>query len=136
MNGTLAERLQAKLDDQTTEIAELTDRELKKLSKHVKQSATVELNGIENAIAKATDRMLDELPRLKWIVGATWAALIVSLALTGFLLWLSTQPLPLPNGFSEFQSQGQRYLMLPNGSAPLKCQDAGGAERTCLQMEN
>ena len=141
MSKNLAARVQERLDGQTAEIASLTDSELKKLSAHVRSRVSAELNNIEIAISQATNGIMDDLPRLKWIVGVTWAALIVSLMLTGFLLWRSTQPPPppvAPEPFEAFQSEGENYLLAPNGSKPVKCQDSSGTERLCLRlpMEN
>lgn len=137
MTQSLNERLQAKLEDQTAEIASLTESELKKLSARVQSSVSAELSDIETAIARATSGMLDEIPRLKWIVGLTWAALMVSLCLMSFLLWRSAQtpPLPVaPEPFEVFRSEGRDYLMIPQGSNPAKCQDSSGAERLCLRL--
>lgn len=137
MSKSLAERLQEKLEGQTTEIAALTDSELKKLSAHMQSSVTDELNEIEIAIVQARHSIMAEFPSLKWIVSMTWAALIVSLSLTGFLLWRSTQPPPPPTApepFETFQSEGWNYLMIPQGADPAKCQDSSGAERLCLRL--
>ena len=137
MSKSLAERLQEKLEGQTAEIAALTDSELKKLSAHVQSSVTGELNKIRIAIDRTTTGILDDLPPLKWILATTWAALIVSLMLTGFLLWRSTQPPPppiAPKPFETFQSEGENYLLIPNEAKPVKCQDSSGAERLCLRL--
>ena len=141
MSKSLTERLQEKLKDQTAEIAALTDSELKKLSEHVTQSVAAELNGIEIVISRSVSGMTDDLPRLKWIVGGTWAALIVSLMLTSFLLWRSTQPPPppiAPEPFETFQSDGQNYLMVPDGAEAARCTNRSGQEQVCLRlpMEN
>ncbi|MFV0515714.1 MAG: hypothetical protein ACK5MY_19040 [Jhaorihella sp.] len=141
MSKNLAARMQERLDGQTAEIASLTDSELKKLSAHVQSRVSAELNEIEIAIAQALSGIMDEMPRLKWIVGMTWAALIVSLMLTGFLLWRSTQPPPppaVPQPIETFQSEGRNYLMIPNDAEPTRCRDSSGAERLCLRlpMEN
>lgn len=141
MSKSLTERLQEKLKDQTAEIAALTDNELKKLSEHVTQSVAAELNGIEIVISRSVSGMTDDLPRLKWIVGGTWAALIVSLMLTSFLLWRSTQPPPppiAPEPFETFQSDGQNYLMVPDGAEAARCTNRSGQEQVCLRlpMEN
>lgn len=141
MSKSLAERLQEKLESQTSEIASLTDNELKKLSAHVQSSVTAELNDIRTTIQQHTSGIVDDLPPLKWIVLGTWAALIVSLILTSFLLWRSTQPPPppiVPEPFETFQSEGQNYLLIPNEAQPAECQDSSGAKRLCLRlpMEN
>ena len=137
MSKSLTERLQEKLEGQTAEIASLTESELKRLSEHVQSSVTAELNDIEIAIVQARHSIMAEFPSLKWIVGTTWAALIVSLMLTGFLLWRSIQPPPppiAPEPFETFQSEGQNYLLIPNEAKPVKCQDSSGAERLCLRL--
>ena len=141
MTQSLTERLQEKLKDQTAEIAALTDSELKKLSEHVTQSVAAELNGIEIVISRSVSGMTDDLPRLKWIVGGTWAALIVSLMLTSFLLWRSTQPPPPPialEPFETFQSEGKNYLLVPDGAEAVRCTNRNGQEQVCLRlpMEN
>ena len=141
MSKSLAERLQEKLEDQTAEIAALTDSELKKLSAHVQSSVADELNDIRIVIDRHTNGILNDLPPLKWIVLGTWVALIVSLSLTGFLLWRSTQPPPppvAPEPFETVQREGQNYLLIPNKAQPVKCQDSSGTERLCLRlpMEN
>ena len=141
MSKSLAERLQEKLEGQTAEIAALTDSELKKLSAHVQSSVADELSDIRIVIDRHTNGILHDLPPLKWIVFGTWAALIVSLMLTSFLLWRSTLPPPLPiapEPFETFQSEGQTYLLIPNEAKAMKCQDSSGAERLCLRlpMEN
>lgn len=136
MTRSLAERLQEKLSDQTAEIAAMTDSELKKLSEHVTQSVAAELNGIEIVIARSVNGMTDDLPRLKWIVGATWAALIVSLCLVIFSAWLSIQPRPvqvMPSGVRSFQSDGRTYLTVPEGIEPKTCLD-GRQEILCLLL--
>lgn len=79
----------------------------------------------------------NDLPVLKWALFGTWAALIVSLMLTGFLLWRSTQPPPppvAPEPFETFQREGQTYLLIPNEAKAMKCQDSSGAERLCLRL--
>ena len=137
MSKSLAERLQEKLEGQTAEIAALTDSELKKLSAHVQSSVADELSDIRIVIDRHTNGILNDLPPLKWIVFGTWAALIVSLMLTGFLLWRSTQapPPPIaPEPFETFQSEGQNYLLIPNEAKAMKCQDSSGAERLCLRL--
>lgn len=86
---------------------------------HGTQSVAAELNGIEIVISRSVDGMTDDLPRLKWIVGATWAALILSLCLVIFSVWLSIQPRPvqvMPNGVHSFQSDGRTYLTVPEGT--------------------
>ena len=138
MSKSLTERLQEKLKDQTAEIAALTDNELKKLSEHVTQSVAAELNGIEIVISRSVSGMTDDLPRLKWIVGGTWAALIVSLMLTGFLLWRSSQPLRVVEDMplETFQSEGQSYLVVPENATPLQCNTPSGRKAICLHMTN
>ena len=141
MSKSLAERLQEKLKDQTAEIAALTDSELKKLSTHVQSSVADELNDIRIVIDRHTTGILNDLPPLKWIVFGTWGALIVSLMLTGFLLWRSTQPPPppiAPEPFETFQSEGQNYLMVPDGAEAARCMNRNGQEQVCLRlpMEN
>ena len=141
MSKSLAERLQEKLEGQTVEIAALTDSELKKLSAHVQSSVTGELNKIRIAIDRTTNGILDDLPPLKWILATTWAALIVSLMLTGFLLWRSTQPPPPPialEPFETFQSEGKNYLLVPDGAEAVRCTNRNGQEQVCLRlpMEN
>lgn len=141
MSKSLAERLQEKLAGQTAEIAALTDSELKKLSAHVQSSLDEELSDIRIVIDRHLGGISNDLPVLKWTLFGTWAALIVSLMLTGFLLWRSTQP-PLPpvapEPFETFQSEGQTYLLIPDEAKAMKCQDSSGAERLCLRlpMEN
>ena len=141
MSKSLAERLQEKLEGQTAEIASLTESELKRLSEHVQSSVTAELSDIEIAIVQARHSIMAEFPSLKWIVGTTWAALIVSLILTGFLLWRSTQapPPPIaPEPFETFQSDGQNYLIVPDGAEAARCTNRSGQEQVCLRlpMEN
>ena len=90
---------------------------------------------IRVVIDRHTNGILNDLPPLKWIVFGTWGALIVSLSLTGFLLWRSTQP-PLPRiapkPFETFQSEAQHYLLIPDGADLVRCQDSRGATRPCL----
>ena len=141
MTRSLAERLHERLESQTAEIAALTESELQKLSQRVSASVSTELTEIEIAIARATHGIRSALPQLKWILGLTWGALIVSLMLTGFLLWRSTQvpPPPVtPEPFETFQSEGQTYLLIPDAAKAMKCQDSSGTERLCLRlpMEN
>ena len=136
MTRSLAERLHERLESQTAEIAALTESELQKLSQRVSASVTSELNDIEIAISRSTRRITDELPSLYWIVGLTWAALIVSLLLTGFLLWQSSQPpwssagLPL----EVFQSGGQTLMILPDEAKPVQCTTPLGRTAICLQL--
>ena len=137
MSKSLAERLQEKLEGQTAEIAALTDSELKKLSAHVQSSLDEELSDIRIVIDRHLGGIANDLPVLKWTLFGTWAALIVSLMLTGFLLWRSTQapPPPIaPEPFETFQSEGQNYLLIPNEAKAMKCQDSSGAERLCLRL--
>ena len=138
MSKSLAERLQEKLEGQTAEIAALTDSELKKLSAHVQSSVTGELNKIRIAIDRTTNGILDDLPPLKWILATTWAALIVSLMLTGFLLWRSSQPLRVVADMplETFQSEGQSYLVVPENATPLQCTTPSGRKAICLHMTN
>ena len=137
MSKSLAERLQERLEGQTAEIAALTDSELKKLSAHVQSSLDEELSDIRIVIDRHLGGIANDLPVLKWTLFGTWAALIVSLMLTGFLLWRSTQPPPppiAPKPFETFQSEGENYLLIPNEAKPVKCQDSSGAERLCLRL--
>ena len=136
MTRSLAERLHERLESQTAEIAALTESELTRLSQRVTESVSTELNSIETAIARSTRRITNELPLLYWIVGMTWAALIVSLALTVYLLWHSPPPpwssvgMPL----ETFQSEGQSYLVVPENAKPLQCTTPSGRKAICLHM--
>lgn len=137
MSKSLAERLQERLEGQTAEIATLTDSELKKLSAHVQSSLDEELSDIRIVIDRHLGGIANDLPVLKWVLFGTWAALIVSLMLTGFLLWRSTQvpPPPVaPEPFETFQSEGQTYLLIPDAAKAMKCQDSSGTERLCLRL--
>ncbi|MFB2596121.1 hypothetical protein ACEYYB_14895 [Paracoccus sp. p4-l81] len=141
MSKSLAERLQEKLEGQTAEIAALTDSELKKLSAHVQSSLDEELSDIRIVIDRHLGGIANDLPVLKWTLFGTWAALIVSLMLTGFLLWRSTQATPppiAPEPFETFQSEGQTYLLVPNGAEAARCTNRSGQEQVCLRlpMEN
>lgn len=141
MSKSLAERLQEKLEGQTAEIAALTDSELKKLSAHVQSSLDEELSDIRIVIDRHLGVIANDLPVLKWTLFGTWAALIVSLMLTGFLLWRSTQPPPppiVPEPFETFQSEGQNYLLIPDKAEPSRCTNRKGQEQICLRlpMEN
>ncbi|MFB2533570.1 hypothetical protein ACEYYA_15535 [Paracoccus sp. p3-h83] len=137
MSKSLAERLQERLEGQTAEIAALTDSELKKLSAHVQSSLDEELSDIRIVIDRYLGGIANDLPVLKWTLFGTWVALIVSLMLTGFLLWRSTQAPPppvAPEPFETFQSEGQNYLLIPDAAKAMKCQDSSGAERLCLRL--
>lgn len=138
MTRSLAERLHERLESQTAEIAALTESELQKLSARVSASVTSELKDIEIAIARSTHRITNELPSLKWILGLTWGALIVSLLLIGFLLWQSSQPpwssagMPL----ETFQSGGQTLMILPDEAKPVQCTTPLGRMAICLRLTN
>ena len=136
MTRSLAERLHERLESQTAEIAALTESELQKLSQRVSASVTSELTEIEIAIARSTRRITNELPLLYWIVGMTWAALIVSLLLTGYLLWHSSQPLRIVADMplETFQNEGQSYLVVPENAKPLQCTTPSGRKAICLHM--
>lgn len=138
MTRSLAERLHERLENQTAEIAALTESELTRLSQRVSASVTSELKDIEIAISRSTRRITDELPSLYWIVGLTWAALIVSLLLTGFLLWRSSQPLRIVADMplETFQSEGQSYLVVPENAKPLHCTTPSGRTAICLHLTN
>ena len=138
MTRSLAERLHERLESQTAEIAALTESELSRLSRRVTESASAELTGIEIAIAQATHGIRNALPQLKWILGLTWGALIVSLSLTGFLLWRSSQPLRIVADMplETFQSEGQSYLVVPENATPLQCTTPSGRKAICLHMKN
>ena len=138
MTRSLAERLHERLESQTAEIAALTESELTRLSQRVSASVTSELSDIESAIARSTRRITNELPSLKWILGLTWGALIVSLMLTGFLLWRSSQPLRVVEDMplETFQSEGQSYLVVPENATPLQCTTPSGRKAICLHMKN
>ena len=138
MTRSLAERLHERLESQTAEIAALTESELQKLSRRVTESASAELTGIEIAIARSTRGIRSTLPLLFWIVGMTWAALIVSLMLTGFLLWRSSQPLRVVEDMplETFQSEGQSYLVVPENATPLQCTTPSGWRAICLHITN
>lgn len=136
MTRSLAERLHERLESQTAEIAALTESELQKLSQRVSASVNTELTEIEIAISQATHGIRTALPSLKWILGLTWGALIVSLSLTGFLLWRSSQPLRVAADMplETFQSKGQSYLVLPENATPLQCTTPSGRKAICLHM--
>jgi hypothetical protein len=138
MTRSLAERLHERLESQTAEIAALTESELQKLSQRVSASVSTELTEIEIAIARATHGIRTALPSLKWILGLTWGALIVSLMLTGFLLWRSSQPLRVVADMplETFQSEGQSYLVVPENATPLQCTTPSGRKAICLHMTN
>ena len=138
MTRSLAERLHERLENQTAEIAALTESELQKLSQRVSASVSTELTEIEIAIARATHGIRSALPQLKWILGLTWGALIVSLMLTGFLLWRSSQPLRIVEDMplETFQSEGQSYLVMPENANPLQCTTPSGRKAICLHMKN
>ena len=138
MTRSLAERLHERLESQTAEIAALTESELQKLSQRVSKSVSTELTEIEIAIARATHGIRTALPSLKWILGLTCGALIVSLMLTGFLLWRSSQPLRIVADMplETFQSKGQSYLVLPENATPLQCTTPSGRKAICLHMTN
>ena len=138
MTRSLAERLHERLESQTAEIAALTESELQKLSQRVSASVSTELTEIEIAIARATHGIRSALPQLKWILGLTWGALIVSLSLTGFLLWRSSQPLRVVEDMplETFQSEGQSYLVVPENATPLQCTTPSGRKAICLHMKN
>lgn len=138
MTRSLAERLHERLESQTAEIAALTESELSRLSRRVTESASAELTGIEIAIAQATHGIRNALPQLKWILGLTWGALIVSLMLTGFLLWRSSQPLRIVADMplETFQSEGQSYLVVPENAKPVHCTTPSGRKAICLHMTN
>ena len=136
MTRSLAERLHERLESQTAEIAALTESELKKLSTRLSESVTSELSDIENAIARSTRRITNELPLLYWIVGMTWGALIVSLLLTGYLLWHSPPP-PWNSAdtpLETFQSGGQTLMILPDAAKPVQCTTPLGRTAICLQL--
>lgn len=136
MTRSLAERLQERLESQTAEIAALTESELTKLSQRVTESVSTELNSIETAIARSTRRITNELPLLYWIVGMTWAALILSLALTVYLLWHSPPPLWSSVGMplETFQSEGQTLMILPDEARPVSCTTPSGQMAICLRL--
>lgn len=138
MTRSLAERLHERLESQTAEIAALTESELQKLSQRVSASVSTELTEIEIAISQATHGIRTALPSLKWILGLTWGALIVSLMLTGFLLWRSSQPLRVVEDMplETFQSEGQSYLVVPENATPLQCTTPSGRKAICLHMKN
>ena len=138
MTRSLAERLHERLESQTAEIAALTESELTRLSQRVSASVSTELTEIEIAIARATHGIRSALPQLKWILGLTWGALIVSLMLTGFLLWRSSQPLRVVEDMplETFQSEGQSYLVVPENATPLQCTTPSGRKAICLHMKN
>lgn len=138
MTRSLAERLHERLESQTAEIAALTESELSRLSQRVSASVSTELTEIEIAIARATHGIRSALPQLKWILGLTWGALIVSLMLTGFLLWRSSQPLRVVEDMplETFQSEGQSYLVVPENATPLQCTTPSGRKAICLHMKN
>ena len=138
MTRSLAERLHERLESQTAEIAALTESELQKLSQRVSASVSTELTEIEIAIARATHGIRSALPQLKWILGLTWGALIVSLMLTGFLLWRSSQPLRIMTDtpLETFQSEGLSYLVVPENATPLQCTTPSGRKAICLHMKN
>ena len=135
MTQSLTERLQERLESQTAEIAALTESELRKLSQRVSMSVISELKEIEIAIARSTYRITNELPSLYWIVGLTWAALIVSLGLTGFLLRRSSQASSITDMPLEiFQSEGQTLMIIPDDANPVSCKDTNGVDRICLRL--
>lgn len=136
MTRSLAERLHERLESQTAEIAALTESELQKLSQRVSTSVSTELTEIEIAIARATHGIRSALPQLKWILALTWGALIVSLSLTGFLLWRSSQPLRVVEDMplETFQSEGQSYLVVPENATPVHCTTPSGRDAICLHM--
>lgn len=138
MTRSLAERLHERLESQTAEIAALTESELTRLSRRVTESVTSELNDIEIAIVQSTHGITNALPSLKWILGLTWGALIVSLMLTGFLLWRSSQPLRIVEDMplETFQSEGQSYLVMPENAKPVHCTTPSGRDAICLHMTN
>ncbi|WP_278878388.1 hypothetical protein [Paracoccus yeei] len=138
MTRSLAERLHERLESQTAEIAALTENELQKLSRRVTESVSTELTEIEIAIVQSTHGIRNALPQLKWILGLTWGALIVSLMLTGFLLWRSSQPLRVVEDMplETFQSEGQSYLVVPENATPLQCTTPSGRKAICLHMKN
>ena len=138
MTRSLAERLHERLESQTAEIAALTESELTRLSRRVTESVTSELNDIEIAIVQSTHGITNALPSLKWILGLTWGALIVSLMLTGFLLWRSSQPLRVVADMplETFQSEGQSYLVVPENAKPVHCTTPSGRDAICLHMTN
>ena len=136
MTRSLAERLHERLESQTAEIAALTESELSRLSQRVTESVSTELTCIENAIVRSTRRISNELPLLYWIVGMTWAALIVSLLLTGYLLWHSPPPTWSSAGtpLETFQSRGQTLMILPDEAKPVQCTTPSGQTAICLQL--
>ena len=136
MTRSLAERLQERLESQTAEIAALTESELQRLSSRVSASVSTELKEIEIAIIQSTHGIRNALPQLKWILGLTWGALIVSLALTGFLLWRSNQPLRVVSetALERIESEGQSYLVVPENAKPLQCTTPSGRRAICLHM--
>ena len=60
----------------------------------------------------------------------------MSLSLTGFLLWRSSQPLRIvaDTPLETFQSEGQSYLVVPENAKPLQCTTPSGRKAICLHM--
>lgn len=133
MTQTLTARLAARLESQTAEIEALTAAELTKLAAGVRESANAALSSIELDILRRRDAIRGELPWLKWILFGTWAALIASLSLAGFLLWRSTASEPSRASFPTFSEEGQTYLVLPAGAETVPCR-SGSETLVCVVL--
>ena len=97
------------------------------------ESANAALSSIELDILRRRDAIRGELPWLKWILFGTWAALIASLSLAGFLLWRSTASEPSRASFPTFSEEGQTYLVLPAGAETVPCR-SGSETLVCVVL--
>ena len=139
MTQSLKERLAERLESQTAEIEAMTAAELKKLANAAQKHAATELARIESDIRAQNQKIGATLRQFSWMKGVvvgTWACLIVSLMLTGFLVWRSTVPPMRTATLPTFtDAEGRSYVVLPFGSETSPCHSrTSGATLTCVEL--
>jgi hypothetical protein len=139
MTLSLKERLAERLESQSAEIETMTAAELKRLAVAVQRHATSELERTKSDIRDQNEKISATLRQFSWIKSAvigTWACLIVSLALTGFLVWRSTVPQMQTATLPMFtDAEGRSYVVLPLGSQTSPCHSrTSQTGYTCVEL--
>ena len=148
MTQSLTERLAEQLEEQRAAIESVTASELQKLGANLgtELSAVLASTGsaMAESVARTTASITRDLERLRrvgrWWAGALVLSWVTIVALLGLLLWHwmsppSTAALLSGAGVDPvFSAEGRTYLLLPQGSQALRCQQGRGQWVPCVAL--
>lgn len=148
MTQSLTERLQEREAETRARIDSLTASELQRLGASLRSESDAALASIRSVTAESaasvTALFARDTSRLRrfwpWIVGTVVVSWATSLVLLGLLLWHwmsppSTATLLSGAGVDPvFTAEGRTYLLLPQGSQALRCQQGRGPWVPCVAL--